>query len=127
MRNHPGQRMGYNQRNPRYETKSKSYYDWGHKQPTKGYNKGKGKGKGKSGKDDKKYKQHWNEKRGSGKGAATLRNGEPVCVAWNEGKCTNNDDSCPNGKHVCNAVVGKDKRVCGMRNHRRSECTKVRS
>lgn len=118
MRTHPSGRMGGNHKKYGNEQGSRS--------SEKGQHKGKGKGKGKGGKDSRRTHNKWQDKKNGGKGAPTLKNGEPVCAAWNEGKCTNPDDSCPNGKHVCNAYVTKDKRVCGMKNHRRSECTKVK-
>jgi hypothetical protein len=70
--------------------------------------KGKGQGKG-----------------GGEKRAPTMRSGEKICAAWNEGKCTVKGDSCDAGKHVCNAITDKNKRACAMRNHMGKDCTKA--
>ena len=127
MRTHPMSRVGYGYKSGKYDQKYRPSGDTSHSQAAKTHTKGKGKGKGKHSKDDKKAKVSWPERKGNAKGAATLRNGEPICAAWNEGRCPNGDDACPNGKHVCNAVLGKSKRVCGMRNHKRTECKNVKS
>ena len=66
--------------------------------------------------------------KGQGKGskrATQMRNGEKICMAWNEGKCTDEGLSCPAGKLVCNAYTDKHKRVCAMRNHKGMECSKA--
>ena len=66
--------------------------------------------------------------KGQGKGskrATQMRNGEKICTAWNEGRCTVEGLSCPAGKHVCNAYTDKHKRVCAMRNHKGMECSKA--
>ena len=55
-----------------------------------------GKGAGKGGKKAKV------SGKGAKPGAPTLRNGEKICMAWNEGKCSHEGEACPNGKHVCN-------------------------
>ena len=70
--------------------------------------KGKGQGKG-----------------GGQKRAPTMRSGEKICAAWNEGKCAVKGDSCDAGKHVCNAITDKNKRACAMRNHMGKDCTKA--
>ena len=75
--------------------------------------KGKGKGKNK-GKGPQRGK--------NGYGGAVMKNGEKLCAAFNEGKCTD-PEPCPNGSHRCNAFVDKSKRVCGMRSHNRMACT----
>ena len=48
------------------------------------------------------------------------KDGKEVCRAWNHGKCS---EPCPRGfLHVCNNIVGKGGRMCGMRNHTAAEC-----
>ena len=52
--------------------------------------------------------------------ASALRDGRAVCKLYNEGRCSN---PCPKDMaHVCSAIIYKSGRVCGMRNHRASEC-----
>ena len=67
--------------------------------------------------------------KGQGKGggprrATEMRNGDKICAAWNEGKCSVKAESCPAGKHVCNTFTDKNKLVCAMRNHMGKDCTK---
>ena len=76
----------------------------------------------------KPKKQKKAKGKGQGKGskrASQMRNGDKICTAWNEGKCTVDGASCPAGKHVCNAYTDKHKRVCAMRNHKGMECSKA--
>ena len=74
----------------------------------------------------KKHKKAKGKGQGKGSKRATqMRNGEKICTAWNEGKCTVDGVSCPAGKHVCNAYTDKHKRVCAMRNHKGMECSKA--
>ena len=48
------------------------------------------------------------------------KDGKEVCRAWNYGKCS---EPCPRGfLHVCNNVVGKGGRTCGMRTHTAADC-----
>ncbi len=61
----------------------------------------------------------------AGKTADTMRDGKTVCRLWNQGKCS---EPCPRGfMHVCNALVGSNGRVCGMRNHTSRDCRKTGS
>ena len=54
------------------------------------------------------------------KPADRQKDGKEVCRAWNNGKCS---EPCPRGfLHVCNNVVGKGGRTCGMRNHTAADC-----
>ena len=47
------------------------------------------------------------------KWATTLRNGTPLCSAFQRGECTNNR-KCPKGAHLCGAM-GANNRICGAR------------
>ena len=61
-----------------------------------------------------------------GKGAPLgdrLRDGTQVCRKFNLGACT---EPCPRGfKHVCNVVLNKSGRLCGMSNHSAANCTQA--
>ena len=63
-------------------------------------------------------------KGGGSKRAATMRNGDKIGAGWNDGKCSVIGDSCPAGKHVCNAFTENNKGVCAMRNHMGKDRTK---
>ena len=87
------------------------------------------KAKAKAGKETKSGKLGIKGKKakkaaGQAKRATEMKNGVKLCVAWNEGNCTNGDN-CPNGKHACNAYTDKNGRVCGMNNHKGKDCTKA--
>eukprot|EP00971_Amphidinium_carterae_P120707 2391875-Amphidinium_carterae.1 len=59
----------------------------------------------------------------TGTTSATLKNGKEVCAAWNKGQCK---EPCPQSKlHVCNAVIGKNGRVCAMSNHTAGRCRRA--
>ena len=60
---------------------------------------------------------------GAPKTADALKDGKKICRLWNQGRCS---EPCPKAYlHVCNAIVGKGNRVCGMRNHTSRDCRKV--
>ena len=42
----------------------------------------------------------------------TLKDGTPLCAAFNEGKCKGKGKGCKNGKHVCSSVKGQNGRAC---------------
>ena len=52
----------------------------------------------------------------------TLKNGNPLCAAYNRGECSKKD--CPNGKHLCSQKMTND-RICGG-NHPAHKCTNQR-
>jgi hypothetical protein len=56
--------------------------------------------------------------------AATLRNGQAICAAFNSSKgCKTKGASCSQGLHCC-SITFKSGRVCGMSNHTALKCKK---
>ena len=47
--------------------------------------------------------------------AQTLRNGEALCRAFQQGNCRAKT-ACPGGAHKCGVLTSKN-RVCGLSNH----------
>jgi hypothetical protein len=60
-----------------------------------------------------------------GKHAAALRDGTPLCAAYQHKKCPEKTRSCPKGAHKC-AMVLKSGRVCGSSLHGAANCDNKR-
>jgi len=43
----------------------------------------------------------------------TLKDGPPLCAAFNEARCKGKGKGCKNGKHVCSNIKGANGRACG--------------